>query len=308
MATLQQSRSARHRRNGRSRIVCSTLIHLRKRCIHAAGSRRSRASLEGPTLLPFFPFTLHFVSSHRTAQTKVHPRLRPYRTAPQHFSTLQSNSVEVRPHSRSRSHHARPYLTLTRPRSTPLSSFSMAPRGAPVFKSPKVTDDAPLATSPRSSPNVDQLTSDLEQLSPATSHSSEFSSTSGPAPISPVVTKGSRFSFSGSHPHPVRTATASSTDSTSSNKHQSSTSVSGESTKSHTGIKHAIRGAAGHHISKPKTQKVPPPFKVPDDPLALCELAISTVLTIPGPPLDELQDVIWPQLYHLGYSHRINCR
>ena len=45
------------------------------------------------------------------------------------------------------------------------------------------------------------------------------------------------------------------------------------------------------------------------EPVQLVELAISTAYTIPGPPINELRDVILPQMFHVGaYLHRANCR
>ncbi|GAA6019958.1 hypothetical protein JCM11491_006720 [Sporobolomyces phaffii] len=46
----------------------------------------------------------------------------------------------------------------------------------------------------------------------------------------------------------------------------------------------------------------------PETPLQLAELAISTILTVPGPPLDELRNDIFPKLFHDAYSHRANTR
>ncbi|GAA5964113.1 hypothetical protein JCM21900_004511 [Sporobolomyces salmonicolor] len=46
----------------------------------------------------------------------------------------------------------------------------------------------------------------------------------------------------------------------------------------------------------------------PRDPIHLAHLAISTILTIPGPPIGELRHKLFPQLFHDAYSHRVNCR
>lgn len=46
-----------------------------------------------------------------------------------------------------------------------------------------------------------------------------------------------------------------------------------------------------------------------DDPVSLCETAISLVLSVPGPPLDVLRKELMPQLYwQKGYAHRTNNR
>jgi hypothetical protein len=46
----------------------------------------------------------------------------------------------------------------------------------------------------------------------------------------------------------------------------------------------------------------------PETPLQLAELAISTILTIPGPSIEELRRDYFPKLFHEAYSHRANTR
>lgn len=68
-----------------------------------------------------------------------------------------------------------------------------------------------------------------------------------------------------------------------------------------------LRGAAGSAVShKSSKSSGPPPFVLPAQltPLSLVELALTTILTIPGYSLDELRNEIMPQLYHSAYSHR----
>ncbi|BGP15738.1 hypothetical protein JCM10213_007967 [Rhodosporidiobolus nylandii] len=53
-----------------------------------------------------------------------------------------------------------------------------------------------------------------------------------------------------------------------------------------------------------------PPYHlvVPTDPVHLVEKAISLVLSVPGPPIEQLRTELVPKLYHSAYSHRVNCR
>lgn len=44
------------------------------------------------------------------------------------------------------------------------------------------------------------------------------------------------------------------------------------------------------------------------DPIHLAETAITTLFSIPGPPLDQLKNEILPKVYHEAYEHRVNCR
>ncbi|KAM0748061.1 hypothetical protein T439DRAFT_328047 [Meredithblackwellia eburnea MCA 4105] len=46
----------------------------------------------------------------------------------------------------------------------------------------------------------------------------------------------------------------------------------------------------------------------PSDPVALAQLALQTLLTHPGPPIEELKEDLLPQLYHSAYQHRVNTR
>lgn len=46
----------------------------------------------------------------------------------------------------------------------------------------------------------------------------------------------------------------------------------------------------------------------PETPVQLAELAISTILTIPGPSIEELRNEYFPKLFHEVYSHRANTR
>lgn len=67
-----------------------------------------------------------------------------------------------------------------------------------------------------------------------------------------------------------------------------------------------LRGAGGRHHSKKKSESDALPFALPEKltPVTLVETAITTAFTVPGPSIDQLRDVILPQLYHEAYSHR----
>ncbi|GAA5830871.1 hypothetical protein JCM11251_001104 [Rhodosporidiobolus azoricus] len=69
--------------------------------------------------------------------------------------------------------------------------------------------------------------------------------------------------------------------------------------------------ARGHNSHKNDAPAAPPDeytLAVPTDPVHLVETAISLVLSVPGPPLDQLRSKLIPKLYHSAYSHRVNCR
>ncbi|KAK4696715.1 hypothetical protein P7C70_g8327, partial [Phenoliferia sp. Uapishka_3] len=55
-----------------------------------------------------------------------------------------------------------------------------------------------------------------------------------------------------------------------------------------------------HHHS----HKAPPPLT----PVALAEMALTALLTTPGPSCEELRTEILPEFYHEGYAHRVNTR
>ena len=139
---------------------------------------------------------------------------------------------------------------------------------------------SPVSTSPPSaSPPLERTTSSLDQdlanthISPSRidtqATTNTQSSTSSEEPNSPRSSISSRFPLSRLHAAVSRGAS------------QSSTSSS--------------------HSSAPA-------FVEPTSPLQLAELAISTILTIPGPSLEELRAVYFPKLFHEGYSHRVNTR
>ncbi|GAA5941734.1 uncharacterized protein JCM15063_002656 [Sporobolomyces koalae] len=68
-------------------------------------------------------------------------------------------------------------------------------------------------------------------------------------------------------------------------------------------LHHAVsRGAS---ISSHSSTKSLPE---PETPLQLAELAISTLLTIPGPSIEQLRHECFPKLFHDAYSHRVNTR
>ncbi|GAA5882688.1 hypothetical protein JCM16303_006544 [Sporobolomyces ruberrimus] len=64
------------------------------------------------------------------------------------------------------------------------------------------------------------------------------------------------------------------------------------------------RGASQSSTSSHSVRSLPEP----ETPIQLAELAFSTILTIPGPPLEELRNEIFPRLFHDAYSHRANTR
>lgn len=54
-----------------------------------------------------------------------------------------------------------------------------------------------------------------------------------------------------------------------------------------------------------------PDYTLPSirDPIHLCETAISLMLSVPGPTVDQLRQRFIPQLYHVSaYQHRVNTR
>ncbi|KAM0787381.1 hypothetical protein ACM66B_003466 [Microbotryomycetes sp. NB124-2] len=111
---------------------------------------------------------------------------------------------------------------------------------------------------------------------------------------SPVTTSGEHFAR---------------TDSTSSSGAASSVASSRHSRFSfghHSINKDAVVGSI-----KSKSASLPPPFERPHDlePIGLAQLGLSVCLTVPGYPLEEMEQVIIPALFHVpGYSHRVNCR
>lgn len=63
-----------------------------------------------------------------------------------------------------------------------------------------------------------------------------------------------------------------------------------------------------HQLSK---YRDPGPWVLPPhlEPVQLVELAISTLYTIPGPPIEELRNFILPQMFHVSaLEYRVNCR
>ncbi|KWU42224.1 hypothetical protein RHOSPDRAFT_6632, partial [Rhodotorula sp. JG-1b] len=53
-----------------------------------------------------------------------------------------------------------------------------------------------------------------------------------------------------------------------------------------------------HHHGKPSSKH----------PIHLAETAITSLFTVPGPPIEHLQREVLPRLYHEAYEHRVNCR
>ncbi|KAK4049035.1 hypothetical protein OIV83_004396 [Microbotryomycetes sp. JL201] len=80
------------------------------------------------------------------------------------------------------------------------------------------------------------------------------------------------------------------------------------------------RFSFGHHSTskdsaltsiRTKSASLPPPFERPHDldPIGLAQLGLSVCLSVPGYPIEEMERVIIPALFHVpGYSHRVNCR
>ncbi|KAG0660624.1 hypothetical protein C6P46_004487 [Rhodotorula mucilaginosa] len=54
-----------------------------------------------------------------------------------------------------------------------------------------------------------------------------------------------------------------------------------------------------------RTDLLPTQFR---DPIHLAETAITSLFTVPGPPIEHLQKEVLPRLYHEAYEHRVNCR
>ncbi|GAA5885831.1 hypothetical protein JCM6882_007577 [Rhodosporidiobolus microsporus] len=89
----------------------------------------------------------------------------------------------------------------------------------------------------------------------------------------------------------------------------SSTSSPRSSRFSFSALHDAVTRGHHHQHGSPKTE-APEEYHltVPTDPVHLCETAIALMLSVPGPPLDQLRSKILPKLYHSAYSHRVNCR
>ncbi|GAA6027737.1 hypothetical protein JCM8097_008008 [Rhodosporidiobolus ruineniae] len=66
----------------------------------------------------------------------------------------------------------------------------------------------------------------------------------------------------------------------------------------------AVSRGHGKHDTTPQEYHL----VVPEDPVALVEKAIELMLSVPGPPIEQLRREIAPKLYHSAYSHRVNCR
>ncbi|KDE04317.1 hypothetical protein MVLG_05271 [Microbotryum lychnidis-dioicae p1A1 Lamole] len=124
--------------------------------------------------------------------------------------------------------------------------------------------------------------------------SSGGSSSNGGPSLTHSDTMSSTSSSSSSHP----TSGLSTHGSSSSSSKHSSLALS-SFVKGHHGSSHS-----GKHSSSP----APEPFILPRDPIALCEAAMSSILTVPGPPIEQLKKEIWPQLFHIAYEHRVNTR
>ncbi|SCV69513.1 BQ2448_2533 [Microbotryum intermedium] len=120
------------------------------------------------------------------------------------------------------------------------------------------------------------------------------SSGAGPTSLTHSDTMSSTSSSSSSHP-----TSGSSTHGSSSSSKLSSLALS-SIVKGHHG--------SSTHSSKHSSPSAPEPFILPRDPIALCEAAMSSILTIPGPPIEQLKKEIWPQLFHIAYEHRVNTR
>ncbi|GAA5904562.1 uncharacterized protein JCM6883_003828 [Sporobolomyces salmoneus] len=125
----------------------------------------------------------------------------------------------------------------------------------------------------------------------ATSSSSTQNSSTRPDP------EGSKVQLS-----PLRTATQSTNSSSTSDEPSSPrSSISSRAfplSRLHAAVS---RGASS---SSQSTRNLPEP----DTPLALAQEAISTILTVPGPSIEELRRDYFPRLFHEAYSHRANTR
>jgi hypothetical protein len=86
----------------------------------------------------------------------------------------------------------------------------------------------------------------------------------------------------------------------------SSTSSTSSSRTSLSSLTHSLLPHK-HHTSHKLAKHPALSFVEPETPAALVHLAMECLLTIPGPPLEDLR-VIMGKLYHTAYSHRVNCR
>ncbi|GAA5968853.1 hypothetical protein JCM11641_000757 [Rhodosporidiobolus odoratus] len=75
----------------------------------------------------------------------------------------------------------------------------------------------------------------------------------------------------------------------------------------HEAVSHGSH-ASGTKRKSRSSSPTPYQLKIPDDPVHLVETAICLVLTVPGPPIEQLRTELIPQLYHKAYEHRVNCR
>ncbi|GAA5956495.1 hypothetical protein JCM3765_003463 [Sporobolomyces pararoseus] len=103
-------------------------------------------------------------------------------------------------------------------------------------------------------------------------------------------------------PPPLRTDTnASSVSSTSDDPSSPRSSFSSRLplSKLHSAVSRGTASSSGQSIRS---------LPDPETPVQLAELAISTILTIPGPSIEELRNEYFPKLFHEAYSHRANTR
>ncbi|GJN88980.1 hypothetical protein Rhopal_001951-T1 [Rhodotorula paludigena] len=69
---------------------------------------------------------------------------------------------------------------------------------------------------------------------------------------------------------------------------------------------HSSSAHKRHHPHYDDPDYTLPPIR---DPIHLCETAISLMLSVPGPTVDQLRQRFIPQLYHVSaYQHRVNTR
>ncbi|GAA6001075.1 uncharacterized protein JCM10292_006362 [Rhodotorula paludigena] len=69
---------------------------------------------------------------------------------------------------------------------------------------------------------------------------------------------------------------------------------------------HSSSAHKRHHPHYDDPDYTLPPIR---DPIHLCETAISLMLSVPGPSVDQLRQRFIPQLYHVSaYQHRVNTR
>lgn len=109
------------------------------------------------------------------------------------------------------------------------------------------------------------------------------------------------------HLPPLRTSTQSTGGSSSSTSDEPTSPRSSTfSTRPLSRLHAAVsRGAS---TSSASSSSIVPPASEPTNPVQLAEAAISLILTVPGPSIEELRNEYFPKLFHEAYSHRANTR